>query len=204
LEDVVNRAKRLADKLLEEQEKVEPVKPKESARELVELICSGNYLLIGGQALKAYLEPRFTKDLDFLVDKDLFDRVIDWLKKHKVNFEKFSSAALRVEPYSVDVVNAGFKPILKAVLTELQGDAYEDYRIPSKEGMILLKYISMIDPARRLPRKRQDAVDFANMVSSGFCDKAGLEKLLSQFLPEEVSHFLELVKRAEDGELLII
>jgi hypothetical protein len=104
----------------------------------------------------------------------------------------------------VDVVNADFKPIMKAVLTELPEGAYEDYRIPSKEGMILLKYISMIDPVRRLPRKRQDAVDFANMVSSGSCDKARIEKLLSQYLPEEVSHFLKLVKRAEGGELLII
>jgi hypothetical protein len=69
-EDVVDRIKRLVDKLLEEQEKVEPVQPKKSARQLIELICSGNYLLIGGQALKAYLEPRFTKDLDFLVDKE--------------------------------------------------------------------------------------------------------------------------------------
>lgn len=200
----MDKIKRLADKLLEEQKKVEPVQLNESARQLVELICSGNYLLIGGQALKAYLEPRFTKDLDFLVDKQLFKSVIDWLKRHKVQFERFSSAALRILSYNVDVVNADFKPIMKAVLTELLGGSYEDYRIPSKEGMILLKYLSAIDPARRLNRKEQDAIDFAHLARSGSYNKASIEKLLSQFLPDEVSHFLELVKRAEGGQLLVI
>lgn len=148
-------------------------------RELIELIESGRYLLIGAQALIRYTAPRFTDDIDYLVGPRAFSRIRKWLKDHaEAVSHSDEGEAIRSESLAVDVVNARNNPVRSAVLKAESG-------VPSPEALAACKYVAMTNPTRGRSARLQDAADFSKLVlREGFDRSRLLSFMVARYEPQ--------------------
>jgi hypothetical protein len=139
---------------------LESITNNEHAGELLELIKSGKYLLIGGQALAAYLEPRFTADYDFLVDSEAVEKIKSWLEAKTVSYSDIGYGCLRVENYSIDILDAGKNEINSRVL-KADSRQFEGFEVPAPEGLAALKFLSMMSR----PSQSEQLIDIADFIA---------------------------------------
>jgi hypothetical protein len=131
--------------------------------------CKVSYALIGGMAASFRSQPRFTKDIDFLVkvpqlvlpplledlrcrgfDLDALGLIGEWTQHHMVTL---SYHGIRID---------WLKPLIPAYLHILECATEETWlgqpiRIASAEGLILLKLLAF---------RNQDQVDIENLVAA--------------------------------------
>jgi len=145
-----------------------------------------DYALIGGLALSAWIEPRTTKDADFVV---IISKKITWqdiaslieTRLHKkVILQKGSKRTTIQEKLSfmmgqieVDLISTkGFRLALEAVENAVPAEIFnKDLKVVTPEYLILLKLIPLSD---------QDKIDISRLVKK--VDMTGLTKLAESHL----------------------
>ena len=142
-----------------------------------------SYALIGGLATSYRSQPRFTKDIDFLVQVPqlVLPRLLEDLHGRGFEFEKLAVIGEWSQHHMVALAYHGIrvdwlKPLIPAYLHILQratGEAWFDrpIRIASAEGLILLKLLAF---------RTQDQVDIENLVAAN-ADKLDLDWIKSEW-----------------------
>ncbi len=112
------------------------------------------YALVGGVAMAFYAEPRFTRDIDLLVDTDDFDQVKGILEKDGY-FESaspwtFSNVAIELHRFLkvvneedemlIDILVAGDEEIRKVIRNAVEAESEEGkVMLANKKDLIWLK-----------------------------------------------------------------
>jgi hypothetical protein len=142
-----------------------------------------SYALIGGLATSYRSQPRFTKDIDFLVQvpQVVLPRLLEDLHGRGFEFETLAVIGEWTQYHMVTLSYHGIrvdwlKPLIPAYLRILQlatGEAWLDrpIRIASAEGLILLKLLAF---------PTQDQVDIENLVAAN-SDKLDLDWIRAEW-----------------------
>jgi hypothetical protein len=159
---------------------------------VVGLIESGKHVLAGAKALATYLEPRFTADMDYVVEGRTFEKVRKWLVQEHVPHEDLGGA-IRAQTIGLDIINGDGHPVLKEILKRERG-------IPSPEALAATKYVSIVSGTRGQQKLYLDISDFVGLVTlSGF----GVEKFVGYLVDrfeEQRPHARELIEKIKSGE----
>jgi len=159
---------------------------------LVALIESGRHLLVGAKALAKYLEPRFTKDADYLAEHRLFQKVRKWLRQENIEHEDHGGI-VQSKVLGIDVINADSHPVLKEILKRESG-------VPSPEALAATKYIAIVSGTRGQQKLHLDISDFIGLVNlDGFDVEKFLGYLVDRY-EEQRPHAQELVDKIKRGE----
>jgi hypothetical protein len=128
-----------------------------------------SYALIGGLAASYRSQPRFTKDVDFLVKVQqlALAPLLEDLRSRGFNLDTFATIAEWTEHHMVAFSFHGIridwlKPVIPAYIHILEHATEETWldqriRIASAEGLILLKLIAF---------RTQDQLDIENLVAA--------------------------------------
>jgi hypothetical protein len=128
-----------------------------------------SYALIGGMAASYRSQPRFTKDIDFLVQvpQAVLPRLLEDLLRRGFEFDTVATIGEWTQHHMVTLSYHGIridwlKPLIPAYLHILQLATEETWldqpiRIASVEGLILLKLVAY---------RTQDQVDIENLVAA--------------------------------------
>ncbi|MFZ3137809.1 MAG: hypothetical protein WA126_10520 [Thermodesulfovibrionales bacterium] len=131
---------------------------------------SVRYLIIGSFALSYYSEPRYTKDIDILVDSTASnaDRLMTAIREFGFSDIELSSRDF-LEPNQV--IQLGIAPLRIDLLTSLKGipfaDAW-DRRTTGQYGDIPAFYISKQDliDHKKLVGRKQDLADIEKLTKA--------------------------------------
>jgi Nucleotidyl transferase of unknown function (DUF2204) len=128
-----------------------------------------SYALIGGLAASYRSQPRFTKDIDFLLDvpQVVLPRILDDFKSRGFEFDTLATIEEWIQHHMVTLSYQGIrvdwlKPVIPAYLHILERATDETWldrpiRVASTEGLILLKLLAY---------RTQDQVDIENLVAA--------------------------------------
>ncbi len=141
------------------------------------------YALIGGLAASYRSQPRFTKDIDFLVQVPqlVLPLLLEDLHRRGFEFETVATISEWTQRHMVTLSYHGIridwlKPLIPAYLHILERATEEAWldrpiRIASVEGLILLKLLAF---------RTQDQVDIENLVAANF-DSLDLDWIKSEW-----------------------
>ncbi len=142
----------------------------EFKRLVVELEKQGvRYALVGGVAMAFYTEPRFTRDVDLLVDSDDFDRVKGILEKDGY-FESaspwtFRSVAIELHRF-LKVVNEEDEMLVDILLAkgaEVRKIIQNAVEAESEEGRVMLANKKDLIWLKRTRDSKQDQADIEKL-----------------------------------------
>lgn len=160
--------------------------------QLVELIESDRYLVLGAKAMATYVKQRFTEDTDYLVGHRAFGRIRKWLADAGIPFDD-EGEAIRVEHLGIDVIDAANNPVLKEMLNRETG-------VPSVEALAASKYVAIVSGTRGQQRMHFDIGDFIGLVClDGFDVEKFLGCLVDRYV-EQRPHASEIIDRIRRGE----
>lgn len=141
------------------------MKNEKDFKEFIELLNShkARYVIVGGYAFSYHAEPRFTKDLDFFIDrsKENSRRMVRVL-------EGFGFKELELEPGDFEkpgqMIQLGYAPLRIDIVTSISGVSFEQCwrnKVAGKFGGVPAFYISVKDLIRnkRAAGRPQDLVD---------------------------------------------
>jgi hypothetical protein len=142
-----------------------------------------SYALIGGLAASYRSQPRFTKDVDFLVEvpQVVLPRLLDDLHSRGFEFDTIATIGEWIQHHMVSLSYRGIrvdwlKPLIPAYLHILERATVETWRdrsirVASAEGLILLKLLAF---------RIQDQVDIENLVAAQ-SDKLALDWITAEW-----------------------
>ncbi len=146
-----------------------PIGPTDVARVLKD--AGVKYVIVGAHAANGYTgRPRATVDVDVIVQfpKKAADAISAAYPHLKIHDTPVVTRFMDQDLEAIDVM----KPSAAKLWSRLLSDAREisigneTIRIPVLEGVLAAKFSSMVSPLRRLPDKKQDAVDFIRVVEA--------------------------------------
>jgi len=126
-----------------------------------------HYLIIGGFAYSFYAEPRYTKDIDILIEqsKKNAKKILDALKDFG-----FTDIGLTEKDFleSGQVIQLGVAPVRIDILTSIKGMDFQKFwknRVAGRYGDIDVFFISKQDliKCKRASGRKQDLADIEKL-----------------------------------------
>ena len=164
----------------------------EKHREFVALLESDRHLLVGAKALATYVEQRFTKDTDYVVEHKVFLRARKWLKEQNVEHNDHGQV-IQSEEIGIDIIDAGSNPVLKEILRQENG-------IPTPEALAATKYITIVSGARSQEKLHFDLGDFIKLAKLAGFDVEKFVAYLVDRYEEQQPHARALIDRIQRGD----
>jgi hypothetical protein len=170
-----------------------------------------SFVLVGAYGLGGWLnEARATEDVDVIVAARHHKKAVQALLTAfpELEGDEHHVVTRLCDRQSKAVVIDVMKPsqqLLRDIFkhTKTVSSKGHDYRVPSLEMAIAMKFAAMISLHRRDKDKYQDAHDFIAIVEANpELDSEKLESLGEQVYPGGGAEVLELVRRAKAGEKL--
>jgi hypothetical protein len=164
------------------------------------------WAVVGAQAINVYVEPRATKDVDFVVESRKLDQVVERLREVFGDLgEDDIDAAVRLLAIDVDLIRSKQHPLMEEALERSTDRA--GWTVPPPEVLIVLKFMSAVSPWRRRDRRVQDAADLIRLVDGLGTDAldTGLMIDLSRSVyPGAEKEFEALLGKIERGEPIAV
>lgn len=198
LEHTASREKLELVDLISESQLREIDRPFIPASEVVKAL-KGNvgYMLAGAHAIgRLTREPRATQDVDVVVD--------DVEKAKSILIKKFPF----LKAVGTRLVNQKGNPMIDIldanhpVYREAFGSAVgiDDFRVPTPEALLVMKFTSSHSPVRNPIKKKQDQIDFLQVAQNSTVDLEKAKALLQKANPELAAinweEFLAWIKEA--------
>ncbi|MBL7084954.1 MAG: hypothetical protein ISS43_02460 [Candidatus Omnitrophica bacterium] len=121
------------------------------------------YCIVGAYALAFYGRPRYTKDIDLLVEPDIKNgnKIVKALNEFS-----FKSLRLSAEDFSKEdkIIQLGYEPLRVDIITSLQGCTFKqiwENKIVGKYGSQKVYFIGINEliKNKRVSERRQDKAD---------------------------------------------
>lgn len=170
-----------------------------------------NFMLIGAHGLGGWTQlPRATQDVDIIVAARQHKRAIKMLLAAFPQLEASDEDVVTrlrdrdARKVVIDVVKPN-QPLFRVALkhTQTVTSGYQEYKVPSLEMAVAMKFAPMVSPNRAEERKYQDAHDFILMVKSNpLIDMAKLAELGDLVYPEGGKEIVDMVERIRTGKKL--
>ena len=147
------------------------MKTEKDYEEFLELLNKHNvrYCVIGAFALAFHTRPRYTKDMDILIES-----TTDNAKRLLIALDEFGfgSLNLAVEDFTTpgNIIQLGYEPVRIDIITSIKGLEFKDVWENRVQGPYGIQTVNFID--------RQNLIR-AKKLSNRAQDKADLELLLS-------------------------
>lgn len=164
-----------------------------------------SWTLVGAHAVNAYVRPRATVDVDFVVDARMLKRILAELEAEFGALDTTDiGAALRVTNLSVDLIRSDNHPLFRAALD--RGQQRGGPRVPPPELLVALKFLSAVSPWRKPGERKQDAADLINVYQSTGADfdrQAAMQYATTVYpgAERELAAMLDAIDRGEDVPL---
>ncbi len=148
------------------------MKTEKDYEEFLELLNKHNvrYCVVGAFALALHARPRYTKDLDILVEP-----TTDNAKKLLIALDEFGFGPLKlaVEDFSTrgNIIQLGYEPVRIDIITSIKGLEFADIWESRIQGPYGKQTVNFIDRQNLIRSKK---------LSNRAQDKADLELLLSE------------------------
>lgn len=164
------------------------------------------WVLVGAHAVAMYGEPRATVDFDFIVEGRKINAVLERLREEFGELdEQDIGAAVRLKAIDIDLIrstnHALFAEVLSASATR------GTWTIPSREGLIALKFLSTVSPWRNAEKRMQDATDMVKLVNPVGVQGLDMDLLLrlgARVYPGAETELEEMLRRIDAGEPLTV
>ena len=147
------------------------MKTEKDYEEFLELLNKHNvrYCVIGAFALAFHTRPRYTKDMDILIEP-----TTDNAKRLLIALDEFGfgSLNLTVEDFTTpgNIIQLGYEPVRIDIITSIKGLEFKDVWENRVQGPYGIQTVNFIDRQNLIRAKR---------LSNRAQDKADLELLLS-------------------------
>lgn len=127
------------------------------------------WTLVGAHAVNAYVRPRATVDVDFVIEGKMLGRIVAELETEFGGLDSVDAgAALRLRPIEVDLIRSDTHPLFRAALD--RGSDRGNVRVPPPELLLALKFLAAISPWRKPGERKQDAADLINVYQATGAD----------------------------------
>ncbi|SEM49566.1 Uncharacterised nucleotidyltransferase [Syntrophus gentianae] len=127
------------------------------------------YALVGGVAMAFYTEPRFTRDIDLLVDNDDFDKVKGVLEKDRyfesaspwtfrnvaIELHRFLKVVNEEDEMLIDILVAKDEEVRKVIQNAVEAE--------SEEGRVMLANKKDLIWLKKMRDSKQDQVDIEKL-----------------------------------------
>jgi hypothetical protein len=171
-----------------------------------------SFVLVGAHGVGGWMgDPRATQDVDVVVAA----RHVK--KATRVLIAEFPHLEARDEEVVVRLQDRSSGKVLVDLLkpralyretfkhTHAVSHGGQDYRIPSLEMALTMKFAAMISPCRPAPKKHRDAGDFGFIVlSNSDVDERKLVRLGELVYPGGGAEIRKMVRQVRAGETLIL
>lgn len=168
------------------------------------------YVLAGAHAVNAHTgRPRATVDVDVLTDAPAkacraLAAAFPGLTVHDT---PVMTRFMDGEVEAIDVMKARPAPLFRRVMrlamdVEIEG---QTVRVPSAEGVLAMKFASMVSPGRKRADRLQDAADFARVIeAAGKLDEQVIRDLGEALYDGGGTAAMEMVEAVRTGRPLEI
>ncbi len=172
-----------------------------------------SFVLVGAHGLATWRgKPRATEDVDVVVAAKQLKKAVAALTASFENLESVDLAVVvrlrdrETHDVLIDVMKPFQQPYREALKhTRTVTIDGESVRIPSLEMALVMKFSAMISINRADEDKHLDAHDFIRMVKNNpKIDKRELARFATLVYPEADKEILDMVRRVEAGEQLIL
>lgn len=164
------------------------------------------WCLIGAHAVGEYVEPRATLDVDLLVDDRRMAAILERLRDAVGELDEDDiGPAVRLRAVAVDLVRASSNDVFRAVLVDARTKGA--WRLPTTEGLLVLKFMAATSPFRGVTRRRQDMVDLLALyeaVDPEALDRERMAELAAKVFPGAENELTELLRRVDAGEPITV
>lgn len=157
-------------------------------------------VLIGGFAVNHYKVSRQTADIDFLVTKEDFERILEALKNAGYKLESSNDNFVHFKSGRIALMDIDFMFVEKETLSKImeQGEvvtiARQEFRVPSLRHLIALKLHSIkYNPKLRLVKDFPDIVGLVKINQVDIKDKDFKELCLKYGDDELYRRLLEIL-----------
>lgn len=167
---------------------------------------AARWALVGAHAVGLHTEPRATEDFDFIVEDAKLRRVVAALEEEFGDLGvQDMGPALRLATLGVDLIRSATHPVFAQALRHTR--QVQSWRVPIPEVLIVLKFLSAVNPWRGPAKRAYDVGDLRALVQA-----LGLERLDGELMtrlaglvyPGAEREFAELMGRIERGEPVTI
>lgn len=140
------------------------------------------WALVGGHAVSAYVRPRLTVDVDFLVEGRRRQEVEGALREtgYTLRPEADVVRVLRgpddAEPIA-DLLFSHLHALWSEALRNASEVAYQGrtVRLVSRPALVAMKFLAAVSPLRSVPERHQDVADIALLVTRGWTSEEAAE-----------------------------
>ncbi len=123
------------------------------------------WALIGAHAANAFVRPRATVDIDFVVDGPRLKAALAALESEFGKLDVVEAgAAVSIDALALDLVRSDNHALFRAAL-DLAQDR-EGVRIPPPELLVVLKLMAAVSPWHNPADRKQDAADLIRLVQT--------------------------------------
>jgi hypothetical protein len=147
------------------------VKTEKDYEEFLELLNKHNvrYCVIGAFALAFHTRPRYTKDMDILIES-----TTDNAKRLLIALDEFGfgSLNLAVEDFTTpgNIIQLGYEPVRIDIITSIKGLEFKDVWENRVQGPYGIQTVNFIDRqnlirAKKLSNRPQDIADLKLLLS---------------------------------------
>ena len=149
-------------------------------------------ILIGGFAVNYYKVSRQTADIDFLIMKEDFEKIIGFLEKAGYKRGLAQENFAQLKSTQISLMDMDFMFVDKDTLTKILKESQEvkiarqKFHVPSLEHLIALKMHSIkYNPKLRLTRDLPDIINLIKINNVNFKDKK-FKTLCQKFGTDEI------------------
>jgi hypothetical protein len=160
------------------------------------------WCLIGAHAVGEYTEPRATERVDLLVDDRRMPKLLSLLGDRLGPLDVDDiGAAVRLRALQIDLVRASANSVFRTALAE--ATTIDAWRIPTREALLVMKFMAATSPFRGLDRRRQDILDLVRLyraIDPDDLDRAMISRLAGMMYGGADAELAELFGRIDRDE----
>lgn len=168
--------------------------------------AGASWVLVGAQAVGILTEPRATADFEFIVESARLPRLLEVLRREMGELsEDDVGAAIRLKALDVDLIRSGNHALFREALALRQPAG--SWFVPSPEALLVLKFLSAVNPWRSQAKRIHDVGDLAAVyraVGADALDRGTLDRLAGLVYPGAEAELRSLLDRIDRGDPLSI
>lgn len=162
------------------------------------------WALVGAVAFGLRVEPRATRDIDFVVEARRLPAVIEALRERLGDLQdEDMGATVRLRALDVDLIRSSQHPLFTEALRRVE--IHEGWRLPITEVLVALKFMSAVNAWRERAKRIQDAADLVALYQHATdFDRDLASRLAATAYPGAEQGLLQMLDRVDRGERLEI